>query len=160
MSDADTVSLQQLEASDKLRGLPVVYSDPDRNKHDGTILARDRNVEYSIQLEDGTTMTAPSTALALPRKLKNSQVLQDAANAISTAEHQLAKANHPLTPLQRELLRWHRRLRHLPFLQLRLLAKSGILPWRLSEVTDVLLCACCLFGKIRQVNGRLRASQG
>ena len=46
---------------------------------------------------------------------------------------------------QAELMRWHHRLGHLPFLQLKALSEKGEIPKRLSKV-KLPFCAGCAFG--------------
>jgi hypothetical protein len=57
---------------------------------------------------------------------------------------------------QLELLRWHHRLGHLPFTQLKLLAKNGEIPKRFEKVKEP-RCAGCLFGKMTKVPWRTRS---
>lgn len=51
---------------------------------------------------------------------------------------------------QREFLRWHHRLNHLPFHIMKDLAKQGILPKLLSKVKIFPTCAACLYGKLHK----------
>ena len=57
---------------------------------------------------------------------------------------------------QAELLRWHCRLGHLPFEQLKQLAKWGEIPKRFEKVTTP-KCAGCLFGKMTKLPWRTKA---
>ena len=57
---------------------------------------------------------------------------------------------------QAELLRWHHRLGHLPFSQLKTLAKNGEIPKRFQKVKEP-RCAGCLFGKMTRVAWRTRS---
>jgi hypothetical protein len=57
----------------------------------------------------------------------------------------LAAANN-----QAELMRWHYRLRHLPFSKLKQLAINGKIPKKLAKVVPP-KCADCLFGAMTKI---------
>ena len=45
LTDAETVTLQDLESSNKLFGTPIVYTDTDNTTHQGLIVGRDGDSE-------------------------------------------------------------------------------------------------------------------
>ena len=59
---------------------------------------------------------------------------------------------------QAELMRWHYRLGHLPFVQLKQLAKKGEIPRKLAKTTPP-RCAGCLFDAMTKVPWQTKGSE-
>ena len=60
---------------------------------------------------------------------------------------------------QSELMRWHHRLGHLSFANLKILAEAGEIPKKLAKVKPP-VCAGCLYGAMTKVNWRGKESAG
>lgn len=80
------------------------------------------------------------------------------ARAVATIIEADEEALTGMTPLA-ELKRWHYRLGHLSFQNLKVLAEHGILPKRLAAVRNP-KCACCIYGKAHRTPKRSKGAQG
>ena len=69
------------------------------------------------------------------------------------------KINAKLSSEQRELLRWHIRLGHLPFKILKRFAELGLIPRHLAKVSVFPICACCAFANATKRKWRKTAEQ-
>jgi hypothetical protein len=76
----------------------------------------------------------------------------------SLDQSQLLEASTQANDDQAELIRWHYRLGHLPFVQLKQLAKNGEIPTKLAKTTPP-RCAGCLFGAMTKVPWRTKGSE-
>ena len=142
---------QQLSLDfEKLIGKEVQYVKGDfRSK--AVILSVTPDKVFTIQLTDGSKIDthhnfitilpveAPSTQTTLPRSLAETI----AHRLQEEPELGLPKANEKLSLDQKELLRWHIRLGHLPFKSLLVFAQLGLIPRHLAKVDTIPLCASC-----------------
>ena len=113
LTNAQTVTLQYLESTNKLFGTPTIYTDTDDKTHHGLIVGQDGE-SYTVSLSSGTEITVPTTSLPLDKDLhpQSSTPIQISDHIrhhgkVSGDSLPLHKANQPLDNDQHELLRWH-----------------------------------------------------
>jgi len=75
---------------------------------------------------------------------------------------QLQRLMYPkaLDSNQEEWLRWHERLNHIPYSQMKVLAKEKILPSTLNNIKALPLCPSCTFGGSKKKAWRTKDSFG
>ena len=81
-----------------------------------------------------------------PNTPKPTETPQIVIDFMDDTEHEpQTNPEHPVDDPRTELMRWHRRLGHMPFSKLQYMAQKGVLPKRLSSITPP-KCAACIYG--------------
>ena len=155
LTDAETIQLQRLEIAQLLAGTQVLVTHPDGRRERGTILQRDGDVGYKVQLDSGQETTYNPMDLELHQPGPTSDVTKPPQELFQEilshgTDHTMQRANEPLSEDQKELLHWHYRLGHLPFTQLLRLAQYNVIPKKLSKLKTLPLCPACILGQQRK----------
>jgi hypothetical protein len=121
--------------------LPVVECEDDENDDNQYMMDASTDDDTISNDESSTEQSADDTDVS---------VIDDDESVVSITADELNDITNSISSemseLQRELLMFHYKLKHMIFPDLRALAKRGIIPKRLAKVESP-LCTACLFGK-------------
>ena len=130
----------------------------------GMIVSISSDQLFEVRLEDGSEIRTTHDFLHFDDSPFSSSgelpepVLDELHQRIEKDPSTCPKINAKLSSEQRELLRWHIRLGHLPFKILKRFAELGLIPRHLAKVSVFPICACCAFANATNGNGERRQS--
>ena len=131
-------------------GRRIIYR-KNGNTDKGIIVGIDPNQMFTIRLNNNSEITTTHDFLQFDEDTSNDSgclpepALQEIEDRLKVDPSSCPSINSPLSNEQRELLRWHIRLGHLPFKILRQFAELGLIPKHLAKVSVFPICACCAF---------------
>lgn len=163
LSTSEVHEAANLNADSFLLGDAVLYEHADGIKN-GIVISCLEPDYPTIQLDDGSTHHVSKDLLK--RDVQHYTPMSTASDETDGTDSSSAPSQacqHPentLSPEQQEMLRWHHRLLHLPFQQIRDLAQKGFLPKFLSKVKLFPPCAACIFGKSHKRPWRTSKKKG
>ena len=158
----DTFSSQDNKLS--TLGRRVIYRKGDL-KLKGMIVSISPRQLFAIRLDDGSEISTShdfiqfdDMDMAKPDVFP-SPVVQTLHERIDDDPASCPSVSTALSSEQRELLRWHIRLGHLPFKILRRFAELRLIPKHLAKVSVFPLCACCAFANATKRAWRKKGEQ-
>ena len=134
-------------------------------KSKGMIVSISPQQQFEIRLEDGSEIATSHDFIQFDETDNAHQgtlpspVVQSLQESINDDPTSCPKVSTALSAEQRELLRWHIRLGHLPFKILRRFAELGLIPKHLVKVTVFPICACCAFANATKRAWRKKGEQ-
>ena len=119
---------------------------------------------YNLKLNDNSTVTTTKEFVSA----EDDQDLADIPTStedyirlcqeIKPEDIQRLVSPKALSPIQEEWLQWHERTNHLPYSQMRKLAKAGVLPKKFTNLHSPPLCPSCAFGASKRRAWRIKDS--